>query len=81
MKNFNLFAAAAAVAVLAGCQHTHVDQVSAGDGMKDWYADIKEKDGVGIMKSYKSVDLFADLKELVDENVKHFPSAFDIAPL
>ena len=31
-----------------------------------------------IMKRYESVDLFADLKELVDANVKHFPSAFDI---
>lgn len=44
MKNISFAATAAtaaAVVLLCGCQHTHVDQVRASDGMQDWYDDIK----------------------------------------
>lgn len=42
MRKIWSVAASAAVVVLCGCQHTHVDQVRAGDGMNDWYQDIKD---------------------------------------
>ena len=41
MRNIWSVAASVAVVVLCGCQNTHVDQVRAGDGMRDWYDDIK----------------------------------------
>ena len=34
-------AASFAVVALCGCYPTHVDQVRASDGMRDWYQDIK----------------------------------------
>lgn len=42
MRKIWSVAAAAAVVVLCGCQHTRVDQVKASDGMNDWYQYIKE---------------------------------------
>ena len=42
MKKIWSVAAAAAVVVLCGCQHTSVDQVKASDGMNDWYQYIKD---------------------------------------
>ena len=42
MKNIQLFAGVAVLAVFCGCQHTHVDQVTPGQGRQDWYRDIRE---------------------------------------
>ena len=42
MKNVQFFAGAAVLALLCGCQHTHVDQVSPDQGMQDWYQIIRE---------------------------------------
>ena len=45
MKHVWLVAGAAAVAALCGCRHTHVDQVKAGDGLNEWYDEIRSNYG------------------------------------
>ena len=42
MKNVQFFAGAAVLALLCGCQHTRVDQVSPDQGMQEWYQVIRE---------------------------------------
>ena len=45
MKHVWLIAGAAAVTALCGCRHTHVDQMKAGDGLNEWYDEIRSNYG------------------------------------
>ena len=45
MKQVWLITGAAVLTALCGCRHTHVDQVKADEGLREWYSEIRSNYG------------------------------------